>query len=75
MSDDAVKAKIMEYLRVGPSTPSSLRDFLGSKVDGQRFERVMTSMELGGDIVRDQWGALSVWRQRRLEDGPVVSPV
>lgn len=75
MSDDSVKAKIMEYLRVGPSTPSSLRDFLGSKVDGQRFERVMTSMELGGDIVRDQWGALSVWRQRRLEDGPVVSPV
>lgn len=71
MSDDTARTSIMKYLRVGPATPSALLVFLGPKCDGARFERVMTAMELDGSIIRDQWGALSVWRQRKLEDGPI----
>jgi hypothetical protein len=66
MSDETARKKVMHYLAIGASTADALRCYLGREVRDAQYVRVMTGLELEGEIRRGMWGELPVWRHRKV---------
>ena len=66
MSDEIAKKKVLHYLTIGASTADALRCYLGREVSDAQYVRVMTGLELEGEIRRGMWGELPVWRHRKV---------